>query len=82
MYCHVRSVGAELEVQLGARHEEVVVVANGGGKDIDRRSAWRGEGANEAVAEVIVVRIEVEPQAFEAEGRGSRSRCASRVRPP
>src|SRR5215213_2697329 len=65
-------VGAELEVQLGTSDPEIgVPAAKGGRNDLNRRSASRGEGADDATVKIVVVEIEV--QALEAEGHGRRA---------
>jgi hypothetical protein len=63
------SVGAELEVQLGAGHEELVVVAaaEDGREDRLGHAADRREGVDRAVEVVIV--FEAQPQTLEPEGR-------------
>src|SRR6187200_569057 len=64
--CRVGSVGAELEVQLGAGDEEILLVIVLRQEHIDRRSANRRKGPDGASA--VIVLIDADPQTLEAEG--------------
>jgi hypothetical protein len=61
-------VGAELEVQLGASDEELLLVITQWQEYIDRRSDNRRKGPNAAI--VVLVLIDADPQTFQAKGDG------------
>ena len=62
MLCRVCSVGAELEVQLGPRDEEfIVIVPDVGRKDVDSWAAGWGERPDIALGSCVQIALFVAP---------------------